>query len=112
MIMNTKTIENVSVRLSALSKDGAEKSMAKAMLIVEGLVPSEAAANKAIKDSGLWVQTSRAGGFAADYYDYLAEEKRTEDEVDNYIMAGSNNVIKSKAHYKNIWKLAETIRAS
>ncbi len=56
-------------------------------------------------------QSRTGGGFAADFYDWLAEESRTEEEAHDYIMAGSRNVQNHLTHYLNIWALAETVRS-
>lgn len=59
-----------------------------------------------------------AGGFAADFYNWLAEESRTEAEAKAFIMGEnvlygdtSNNVKNHLTHYLNIWALAETVRS-
>ena len=50
-------------------------------------------------------------GFAEMYYDWLAEESRTEQEAHDYIMSNeSQNVRNHITHYLNIWALAETVR--
>ena len=51
-------------------------------------------------------------GFAEMYYDWLAEESRTEQEAHDYIMSPdtSNNTKAHLTHYLNIWALAETVR--
>lgn len=52
-----------------------------------------------------------ARGFADIYYDWLAEEARTEQEAHDYIMSNeSQNVRNHLTHYLNIWALAETVR--
>lgn len=54
----------------------------------------------------------RVGGFAQDYYDWLAEERRTEFEARNYILneKNSKNVKAHLTHYLNIWALTESVR--
>ena len=53
-----------------------------------------------------------ARGFADTYYDWLAEESRTEQEAHDYIMGDeSQNVRNHLTHYLNIWALAETVRS-
>ena len=53
-----------------------------------------------------------ARGFADIYYDWLAEEARTEQEAHDYIMSDeSQNVRNHLTHYLNIWALAETVRS-
>lgn len=52
-------------------------------------------------------------GFADTYYNWLAEESRTEQEAYDYIMSPdtSNNTKAHLTHYLNIWALAETVRS-
>lgn len=51
-------------------------------------------------------------GFAEVYYDWLAEESRTEQEAHDYIMGDeSQNVRNHLTHYLNIWALVETVRS-
>ena len=53
-----------------------------------------------------------ARGFTDIYYDWLAEEARTEQEAHDYIMSDeSQNVRNHLTHYLNIWALAETVRS-
>lgn len=53
-----------------------------------------------------------AKGFADQYYDWLAETSRTEQEAHDLIMGNeSQNVRNHLTHYLNIWALAETVRA-
>lgn len=55
---------------------------------------------------------SGAKGFAEQYYDWLAEGTRTEQEAYVMIMDNeSQNVRNHLTHYLNIWALAETVRA-
>ena len=50
-------------------------------------------------------------GFAERFYDWLAEDSRTEVEAHDYIMGNeSQNVQNHLTHYLNIWALAETVR--
>ena len=50
-------------------------------------------------------------GFTERFYDWLAEESRTEQEAHDYIMGDeSQNVRNHLTHYLNIWALAETVR--
>ncbi len=52
-----------------------------------------------------------AKGFADQYYDWLAETSRTEQEAHDLIMGNdSQNVRNHLTHYLNIWALAETVR--
>lgn len=49
--------------------------------------------------------------FAEEYYDWLAEASREEQEAHDYIMGHeSQNVRNHLTHYLNIWALAETVR--
>jgi hypothetical protein len=75
----------------------------KAKEILEAYKKAEEAAGKA---------RIRVGGFAQDYYDWLAEESRTEVEARAYIMdpATSKNTKVHLTHYLNIWALAESVR--
>ena len=53
-----------------------------------------------------------AKGFADSYYDWLAQEARTEQEAHDLIMGDeSQNVRNHLTHYLNIWALAETVRS-
>lgn len=57
------------------------------------------------------VTRTQSGGFAAAYYDWLAEASRSEQEAHQMILdSGSQNVINHTTHYLNIWALAETVR--
>lgn len=49
--------------------------------------------------------------FATDFYDWLAEEPRSEEETEAYILAEENskNVKKHLSHYTNIANLAQRI---
>ncbi|MEG1008178.1 MAG: hypothetical protein RSO15_18140, partial [Bacteroides sp.] len=53
----------------------------------------------------------KAGGFADSYYDWLAEDARSEQEAADYINASdSQNVRNHLVHYLNIWALAASVR--
>lgn len=54
----------------------------------------------------------RVGGFAQEYYDWLAEERRTEFEARAYILneKNSKNTKAHLTHYLNIWALTESVR--
>lgn len=50
-------------------------------------------------------------GFAERFYDWLAEDSRTEVEAHDYIMADeSENTRRHLTHFLNIWALAQTVR--
>lgn len=67
--------------------------------------------NQAWKDEQP-AKAASASGFTAGYYDWLAEEARSEQEAYDYIMDGtSSNVQNHLTHYLNIWALAETVRS-
>ena len=56
----------------------------------------------------------RAGGngFAAEYYEWLAGDSRTEQEARDLIMGSeSQNVRNHLTHYLNIWALCESVRS-
>ena len=53
-----------------------------------------------------------ARGFADVYYNWLAEDERTEQEAADYINSSdSQNVRNHLTHYLNIWALVATVRA-
>lgn len=55
---------------------------------------------------------TRSNGFQADYFDWLVEASRTEQEARDYIMAEGNSE-NTKNHlvgYLNFWALAESVR--
>lgn len=55
--------------------------------------------------------SSSPRGFADQYYDWLAEQSRSEQEAHDLIMSNeSQNVRNHLTHYLNIWALAETVR--
>lgn len=56
---------------------------------------------------------TRVGGFAQDYYDWLAEAARTEAEARDYVLdeKNSKNTKAHLTHYLNIWALAESVRS-
>jgi hypothetical protein len=70
-------------------------------------------AQDAWKEASPEKATSTGAGWAAGYYDWLAECSRTEKEARDHIMAegNSNNVKAHLTHYLNIWALAETVRS-
>lgn len=55
--------------------------------------------------------SSSPRGFADQYYDWLADQSRSEQEAHDLIMSNdSQNVRNHLTHYLNIWALAETVR--
>lgn len=62
-------------------------------------------------------QTRKAGGFAADFYAWLAGDARSEQEAHDYIMGvgeygeTTKNTKAHLTHFLNIWALAETVRS-
>lgn len=74
--------------------------------------------NEVWKEAAPKKATGGAKGFAADYYDWLAEAERTEAEAKAFIMGEdvsygetSKNTKAHLTHYLNIWALAETVRS-
>lgn len=73
--------------------------------------------NEAWKEATPEKAKKAAGGFAADYYEWLAGESRSEQEAHDFIMGNSEygettkNVQNHLTHYLNIWALAETVRS-
>lgn len=66
---------------------------------------------KVIEDEVKPAKRAGAIGFAAMYYDWLAETSRTEQEARDLIMSNeSQNVRNHLTHYLNIWALCETVR--
>ena len=66
---------------------------------------------KVIEDEVKPAKRAGASGFAAMYYDWLAEASRTEQEARDLIMSNeSQNVRNHLTHYLNIWALCETVR--
>lgn len=66
---------------------------------------------KVIEDEVKPAKRAGASGFAAMYYDWLAETSRTESEARDLIMSNeSQNVRNHLTHYLNIWALCETVR--
>lgn len=70
------------------------------------------------KDASLYIDElglkGSKRGFAAEFYDWLAEGQRTNFEINEYILnpENSQNVHKHLSHYKNIADLANRIWAS
>lgn len=66
---------------------------------------------KVIEDEVKPAKRAGANGFAAMYYDWLAETSHTEQEARDLIMGNeSQNVRNHLTHYLNIWALCETVR--
>lgn len=66
---------------------------------------------KAMEEELRPAKRAGASGFAAMYYDWLAETSRTEQEARDLIMSNeSQNVRNHLTHYLNIWALCETVR--
>ena len=66
---------------------------------------------KAMEEELRPAKRAGASGFAAMYYDWLAETSRTEQEARDLIMGNeSQNVRNHLTHYLNIWALCETVR--
>ena len=66
---------------------------------------------KALEEELRPAKRAGASGFAAMYYDWLAEASRTEQEARDLIMSNeSQNVRNHLTHYLNIWALCETVR--
>lgn len=118
------TILELITKLSALSADSVDMA---AKAAVEANIPGAKDVYMAWgKEKGIAAKTLEAEykaaqpekakggarGFADTYYDWLAEEARTEQEAHDYIMSDeSQNVRNHLTHYLNIWALAETVRS-
>lgn len=82
--------------------------------VVAGLKPKEI--EEAIEEAG--IKSKRSNGFASDYYDYLKEEERTEEEALSFILGTEGNEVTSKnvknheSHYLNIFELVKDVRDS
>ena len=118
------TILELITKLSALTADSVDMA---AKAAVEANIPGAKDVYMAWgKEKGIAAKTLEAEykaaqpekakggarGFADIYYDWLAEEARTEQEAHDYIMSDeSQNVRNHLTHYLNIWALAETVRS-
>lgn len=118
------TILELITKLSALTADSVDMA---AKAAVEAGIPGAKDVYMAWgKEKGIAAKTLEAEykaaqpekakggarGFADTYYDWLAEEARTEQEAHDYIMSDeSQNVRNHLTHYLNIWALAETVRS-
>ncbi len=104
----TKKTNPAETRALELSKEGKTLSVIRANLLVEGLVETMGAATKLTKELGL---TSTKTNFAATYYAWLSEAKRSKEDATDYISdpANSDNVRKHLSHYLGIWELSVTI---
>lgn len=66
--------------------------------------------NSAWKEAQPEKATGGATGWQAAYYDWLAEDSRTEEEAREYLSKQSDNVKKHMAKHLNVWALCETVR--
>lgn len=100
-------------RIEALLNEGLDLKKVRAYLVIEDYKNVDIEA--AIKELGL--STKAKKGFAAEYYDWLADGIRTEDEVIGFIQGNGEygettpNIKKHKSHYLNIWELTVKVRA-
>jgi len=96
----------IITRIEELAAEGNSTTLIRAFLTIEGYKGKEI--SEGIKESGL---TAKKVTFASEFYDWLAEEKRTQEEAEEYILDESNskNVHKHLSHYLNIADLAERI---
>lgn len=101
-----KTKANVKERIAELAQNGSSVKLIRAHLTIEGFSDKEISAG--IKEAEL---TSKKVTFASDFYDWLAEEPRSQEEAKEYIMdpANSQNVHNHLSHYMNIAELAARI---
>lgn len=102
---NSKTVATIK----DLALEGKNIKYIRAFLTMEGLSDKEA--------SALLIEADISGkrsSFANDFYDFLAEAERSEEEVEAFIMDDSTsaNVKSHKAHYSNIADLARRIWAA
>lgn len=118
------TIFELMTQLSALSGDSIDMA---AKACVEANIPGAKDIYMAWgKEKGIAAKTLEAeykeaqpektsggrSGFAERFYDWLAEDSRTEVEAHDYIMADeSENTRRHLTHFLNIWALAETVRS-
>lgn len=68
---------------------------------------------KVIEEEVKPAKRAGANGFAAEFYEWLIEASRSEQEARDYIMAPetSANTKAHLTHYLNIWALAESVRS-
>ncbi|QVJ07717.1 hypothetical protein S1R3Y_000008 [Vibrio phage vB_ValP_VA-RY-3] len=66
--------------------------------------------NSAWKEAQPEKVASGATGWQAAYYDWLAEDSRTEEEAVEYLSKQSDNVKKHMSKHLNVWALCETVR--
>ncbi len=110
--MNTKAAKlNINERVAQLIKEGVtEKKVIQAHLVIEEYKPVDI--TKALKEAGL---SAKKASFANDFYDWLVEEVRSEEEVMQYVMGTDGheettaNIQKHKSHYINIADMARAI---
>ena len=119
-----KTIFELMQALSAFDKDSvgmaaktaAQSSITGAKDLYMAWGKEKGIVTKALeaewKDATPQKTSGGAKGFADQYYDWLAQEARTEQEAHDIIMGNeSQNVRNHLTHYLNIWALAETVRS-
>jgi len=83
----------------------------RAILVLED-IPSKVAeaAIKAAKDEGQLPENARAGGFAAGFYDFLADEHQSDTAIMEYLMAAEGtNVMRNEKHYLKIAALVNAM---
>lgn len=118
------TIFELMTQLSALDGDSIDMA---AKAAVEANIPGakeiymawgkeKGIAAKALEAAYKEAQPAKSNGgpngFTDTYYNWLAEESRTEQEAHDYIMSQdtSNNTKAHLTHFLNIWALAQTVR--
>lgn len=101
-----KTKVSIADRIAELAQNGSSVKLIRAHLTIEGF--SDKVISAAIKEAEL---TSKKVTFASDFYDWLAEKPRSQEEAKEYIMdpANSQNVHNHLSHYLNIAELAARI---
>lgn len=105
--MYTTKREILDAKLSV----GDKKVLLKALLKL-----SPEAIEVAIDEAGL--KAKRSNGFAADFYEFLAEKVRSEKEALGFILGSgeyegtSKNVKAHESHYLNIAALVTSVRAN
>lgn len=108
------TIDNIALRAEELAGEGITVKVIRAHLTIEGFGDKEITA--ALKKAG--ISGGKKRGFAAEFYDWLAECPRDMAEVEAYVLGlgvyeeTSKNVQNHLSHYKNIAELANRIWVS